>query len=141
MNHDSFDQNPPPGTRQRHPRSIFAGVPLITVLVLIAVLGTAVFLNNRFVAALEDCRALMRLYPNMQIVSEQEPGFLQVSGLLRGVYQTDEPASAVENELNRQYARALRENLASEGASDRLSRSWSIESLEDGGSLVTQWCP
>lgn len=136
------DPEPPPvGSRDRQFRGIFAGVPLIIGLVTITTIALLVFLNARFIARLNECRNAYVTYPRMEIVSEQEPYFLQPNGiLLTELYSPDDPA-VVRDWFGRAYGALMRQAVISGDFRDMPQQTWSVEAAEGGGSTIMLTCP
>ncbi len=137
---DSDPEPPPVGNRDRQWRGLFAGVPLIFGLVIITVLALLLFLHSRFMGHVGDCRAGYSTYPNVQVIDEQQPYFLQPFGTLRAdLYSSDSP-DAVEAWLNRARAEMMREAMESGDFSSVPSQSWRVTAA-NGGSEIVVYCP
>jgi hypothetical protein len=129
------------GSRDRQFRGLFAGVPLIIVLVVVTIFALLVFLNSRFMARVAECRTGYNSYPNMQVIDEQEPYFLQPFGRLMTELYSPDPPEEVEAWLNRARAAIMREAVASGDFSDIPGQWWSIEPAANGGSQIVLYCP
>lgn len=132
---------PPVGSRDRQFRGLFAGVPLIVALVGITIFALLLFLNSRFMARVMECRAGYNSYPNIQVIDEQEPYFLQPFGRLRTELHSADPPSEVEAWLNRARAAIMREAVASGDFRDVPEQWWNIEPAANGGSNIVLYCP
>jgi hypothetical protein len=133
------DPEPPPvGGRDRTFRGLFAGIPVILALVAGSTLLMLLFLNNRFVASVAECRTY---YPDAEIVSEEQPYFLQPFGsLATELYSPDAPQT-VTDWYNQTYAAGMRSAMAEGDFSNVAPINWEITPAGDGGSRIIVLCP
>ncbi|HYO89707.1 MAG TPA: hypothetical protein VER79_13745 [Candidatus Limnocylindrales bacterium] len=132
------DPEPPPvGSHDRRFRGLFAGIPVILVLVAGSVFLMLLFLNSRFVASVNDCRDY---YPGAQVISEEQPYFLQPFGeLASNLYSPDAP-EVVTEWFNRSYGSAMRSAIEAGDFTDVAPINWSVTPAEDGGSHILVLC-
>jgi hypothetical protein len=136
------DLEPPPvGNRDRQFRGLFAGVPLIVGLVVITLGVLLLFMHSQFMGRVAQCRESYNTDPDMQIVSEQPPYFLQPFGSLTTELHSTESAEQVQDRLNRARAALQREAVVSGDFRNLPEQSWIVFEAEDGGSRITLTCP
>ena len=111
-------------------RSVFGGVGVITLLVIITVIGFAAFLNNRCQRAFWDDQII---YPGAEKL-EEEAAFL---GIQRVVYRSLDAPDVVEAWYAAEDAAQMRAAVLSGDFSDRPRLSWVIEPDAQGGSILT----
>lgn len=129
---------PPPGSRDRQFRGLFAGVPFIILLVVIALFSLLVVLNARFRQNVAACRVY---YPNATVVDEQQPYFLQPFGQLTSDLTSPDAPDVVSTWYNQRYAAAVRSAMAEGDVSGVAPITWEVSPGEDGGSRVFMLCP
>lgn len=116
-------------------RSVFGGVAVITLLVIITVIGFAAFLNNRCQRAFWDDQII---YPGAEKV-EEEAAFL---GVQRVVYRSPDAPEVVEawytEEIRVQRSSQMREAVESgDFRNVETFLNWQIEPDTQGGSILT----
>lgn len=129
------------GSRDRQFRGLFAGVPLIIVLVVATILALLLFLHSRFMVRVDECRAVYHQHPDMQVISEEQPYFLQPYGSLTTELYSPNPPSQVREWVSRSYAAIMREAMRSGNFSNVPQQTFTVTEAEDGGSRVTLNCP
>lgn len=136
------DPEPPPiGNRDRQFRGLFAGVPLIIGLVFVSVLAMLIFLHSQFVGRVGACREVYHTHPEMQVMSEEQPYFLQPNGSLTTEIYAPNPPEQVREWVARSYAAIMRQAVTSGNFGNLPEQSWTVVEAEDGGSRVTLICP
>jgi hypothetical protein len=136
------DLEPPPvGSRDRQFRGLFAGVPLIILLVTISVFALLMVLHSRFMGRVGECRAVYHSHPEMEVIAEQQPYFLQPYGSLTAELYSPDPPEQVREWISRSYAAIMREAVTSGNFSNIPEQSWTIVEAEGGGSRITLTCP
>lgn len=112
-------------------RSVFAGVFLITVLVIIMVAGIISLVENSCQARFETH---LPIYPNASLVSS-ESKFLQYR---QAKYFTPESVDVVKKWYNTAIYVALSESLAKTGTRGTVwDGAWDIQAADQGGSTIT----
>lgn len=111
-------------------RSVFGGVVVITLLVIITVIAFAAFLNNRCQRAFWDNQII---YPGAEKL-EEEAAFL---GIQRVVYRSPDAPNVVEAWYAGEDAAQMRAAVLSGDFSDRSRLSWVVEPDAQGGSILT----
>lgn len=130
----------PVGSHDRTNRSVFAGVPVIILLVTVAVLALLLFLNTRFMASVNECRAIQ--YPGATVISEQQPYFLQPFGQLSQMLHSPDEPGVVQSWYANYFVSAQREAVVSgDFTQDTPSPNWSVGTAEGGGSEILLVCP
>ncbi len=130
----------PVGSRDRTSRSLFAGVPIIIVLVIGAVLVVLLILNTRFMASVNECRAIQ--YPGATVIDEQQPYFLQPFGQLSQTLHTPDAPDVVTAWYTNYFVSAQREAIVSgDFTQNTPSPNWMVGTAEGGGSEILLVCP
>lgn len=122
---------------RRDHRSIFAGVGVITLAVIITAALLATFLNSRCQSYFRDT---LILYPGAELVAEEYP-FLARQRV--ELYSPDAPET-VQAWYAAQRAAQMREQVTSGDFSQPVPENWVIEAAENrSGSVITlsQQCP
>lgn len=133
------DVEPPPvGSHDRRFRGLFAGVPLIILLVAVSIIVLLIFLNARFLSAVNACR---HYYPNATIVAEQQPYFLQPFGHLTTDLTSNDGPDRVTSWYNQQYGAVMRSAVEQGDFSQVTPVTWSVSPGNDGGSQIFMLCP
>lgn len=124
----------------RNNRSVFSGVGVIVLAVIVSVIALAVYLNQRCVSQFWDQE---NLYPGATLV-ESDSVFL---GRQQAVYHTDDPPEVVnawisqqEAALRQQQAAEMREALANGGTIETQEVEYPAQVAADaerGGSIIT----
>jgi hypothetical protein len=132
---------PSTGSRDRQFRGLFSGVLLIFALVSVTLLGLLLFLHSGFIARVAECREGYNSYPDMQIIEEQAPYFLQPFGAVMTELYSPDPPEQVQEWLNRARAALQREAVVSGDFRNLPSQMLVVEAAENGGSRVMLSCP
>lgn len=128
------------GSHDRTNRSLFAGVPIILVLVIGSVLVVLLILNNRFMASINECRAIQ--YPGATMVSEEQPYFLQPFGQLAQELHSADAPDVVSQWYTSYFATSMRAAIEEGDFTDvGPSPNWSVTAAENGGSRILLVCP
>jgi hypothetical protein len=99
------------GGHDRRFRGLFAGVPVIVLLVSVAVLLLLLVLHDRFMQRVDECRQIYRSDPTVAILEEEAPYFLQpFGGLTSYLSSVDEP-SVVLSRFRGLHAAAMRDHV------------------------------
>ncbi len=117
----------------RDNRTVFAGVGVILLAVLVTVSALALVLNTRCTNAFWDAA---NVYPGATVI-EQESNFL---GLQRAVYHTDDSPAKVDSWLTSEQAARMRAGVTSGNFNSvaQFSPYWTVKpDTEHGGSLIT----
>ncbi len=117
----------------RNNRTIFAGVGVVVLAVVVTVSVLAVFLNTRCTNAFWDSA---NVYPGATLI-EQQSNFL---GLQRAVYHSDDSVAKVESWVTSEQAARMREAVTSGNFNSvaQFSPYWTVTpDAERGGSLIT----
>lgn len=134
----SSPEPPPVGSHDRRFRGLFAGVPQIAVLVLIAVTLLLIFLNSRFTAAVAACRIY---YPGATVVAEDQPYFLQPFGSLYSELMTPDDPETVTEWYNANYGATMRAAVEEGDFSSITHLTWEVTPADGGGSRIVLVCP
>jgi len=129
---------PPVGSHDRKFRGIFAGVPLVIGLVIVAVFLLLIFLHGRFMENVAACRLY---YPNANVVAEDQPYFLQPFGQLTSLLQSPDAPDVVTTWYNQHYAAAMRSAMAEDNLAAVTPITWEITPADGGGSQIFLLCP
>lgn len=122
-------------------RGLFSGVLGIVGLVIVTLFLLLLFLHSRFMGQVAECRKAYLDDPNMQIIEEQQPYFLQPFGSLTTKLHSTESVAQVENRLNRARAALQREAVITGDFRNLPNQTWTVVEAEDGGSEITLTCP
>jgi hypothetical protein len=122
-------------------RGLFSGVLGIVGLVIVTLLVLLLFLHSRFMGQVAECRQAYLGDPNMRIIKEEPPYFLQPFGSLTTELHSTESAEQVQDRLNRARAALQREAVVSGDFSNLPEQTWTVLEAEDGGSRIMLTCP
>lgn len=112
-------------------RSIFSGLAVVTVLVIVTVIGFAAFLNNRCQRAFWDDLAV---YPGAELL-EEESVFL---GVQQVSYHSPDAPEVVEQWYTTDNASNMREAVVSGDFNSPAEQNWFVEADDQrGGSIFT----
>ncbi len=117
----------------RNNRTVFAGVGVVVLAVVVTVSVLAVFLNTRCTNAFGDSA---NVYPGATLI-EQQSNFL---GLQRAVYHSDDSAAKIDSWYVSEQAAKLRASVTSGdfSAVAQPSPYWVVTpDVEHGGNLIT----
>ena len=117
----------------RRNRTIFGGVGVIVLAVIVTASALALLLNTRCTNAFWDAT---NVYPGAMLI-EQESNFL---GLQRAVYHTDDSPAKVDSWITSEQAARMREGVTSGNFNNvaQFSPAWVVKpDTERGGSLIT----
>ena len=129
---------PPVGSHDRQFRSIFAGVPMIIGLVIVALFVLLIILHSRFTQNVATCRVY---YPNATVLAEDQPYFLQPFGQLTSLLHSPDAPTEVTTWYNQHYAAAIRTAMAEDAMTTVTPITWEISPADDGGSQIFLVCP
>ena len=130
---------PPVSGRDPKPRGLFAGVPVVLVLVTGLILLTLLVLNNRFMTAVNACRAAQ--YPGATVINEDQPYFLQPFGSLATELHSPDAPDVVTSWYNQTYAAQMRAAIESGELQETGFINWQVTPADDGGSRIFLLCP
>lgn len=125
----------------RSGRSVFAGLPVIILLVIVSVFALAIVLHLRFMSQVNDCRANAALYPDLQLVSEQPPDFLQLYGALRSNFYAPVPPDEAEDTIRRVQTQIRRAAVVSGDFNELPTGTFVVDPAEGGGSTILMLYP